>query len=129
MSEKALHSILVKSIPCSCSDPADPYWSLHSILVKSIRYDWICSRDAHGALHSILVKSIRFEGFLWWWFESLYIPFWLNLYEIVSRFMRRSLTLHSILVKSILFFTLSPPYALFSLHSILVKSIPKTINS
>ena len=134
-----LYALLAKS---TCDSDA----ALHSILVKSILMCVQIDKRDIGALHSILVKSIPYIDAGPWWVNTLYIPFWLNLYDDTRRYVgvpcclyipfwlnlycvniRQMVllrcTLHSILVKSILFLRWMDRRKQVSLHSILVKSI------
>ena len=156
-----LYALLAKS---TCDSDA----ALHSILVKSILMCVQIDKRDIGALHSILVKSIPYIDAGPWWVNTLYIPFWLNLYAKlyiaiylyfllyipfwlnlyddtrryvgvpcclyipfwlnlycvnIRQMVLLRCTLHSILVKSILFLRWMDRRKQVSLHSILVKSI------
>ena len=74
-------------------------------------------------LHSILVKSIHEAEVKNGAFSSLYIPFWLNLYALLTLSLSGFSPLHSILVKSIQKYAIFLSPSIISLHSILVKSI------
>ena len=102
--------------------------ALHSILVKSIQCDGWLTLSFVDALHSILVKSILIRNhiaingtylYIPFWLnlygtlvsesplpDLLYIPFWLNLYRFNPYVVAGSITLHSILVKSIPYYFL-----------------------
>ncbi len=81
----SLHSILVKSIPVMCRKLSCALTALHSILVKSIRGRMPSPERRCVTLHSILVKSILISRQRHCSDITLYIPFWLNLYQCRSR--------------------------------------------
>ena len=99
---ETLHSILVKSIPC----------------IQGFR---IVNNDLYIPFWLNLYAASYSSGIQ---FEHLYIPFWLNLYSpVLLRVPQPPHTLHSILVKSIHFFSAFSQFHSLTLHSILVKSI------
>ena len=70
-------------------------------------------------LHSILVKSIQVLFDFLFGVYVIYIPFWLNLYDIAFKCSVNVKDLHSILVKSIQIFKLMymRNFEIFTFHS------------